>query len=62
MSVSPGYYEWFDRPLSARALRDEWLTECIGRVQSESRGIYGVRRVHAELVLGLDTLLGVSAP
>ena len=60
VSVS-GYYEWFDRPLSARALRDVWLTECIGRVHSESRGIYGVRRVHAELVLGLDITVGREA-
>jgi putative transposase len=60
VSVS-GYYEWFDRPPSARALRDAWLTECIGRVHSESRGIYGVRRVHAELVLGLDIAVGREA-
>jgi putative transposase len=60
VSVS-GYYEWFDRPPSARALRDVWLTECIGRVHSESRGIYGVRRVHAELVLGLDIAVGREA-
>jgi putative transposase len=60
VSVS-GYYEWFDRPPSARALRDVWLTECIGRVHSESRGIYGVRRVHAELVLGLNIAVGREA-
>ena len=35
--------------------------ECIGRVHSESRGIYGVRRVHAELVLGLDITVGREA-
>ncbi len=60
VSVS-GYYGWFDRPLSARALRDVWLTECIARVHSESRGICGVRRVHAELVLGLDITVGREA-
>lgn len=60
VSVS-GYYEWLDRPPSARALRDVWLTECIGRVHSDSRGVYGVRRVHAELVLGLDIVVGREA-
>ena len=60
VSVS-GYYEWLDRPLSARALRDVWLTECITRVHHESRGIYGVRRVHAELVLGHEVAVGREA-
>ena len=60
VSVS-GYYEWFDHPLSARALRDVWLTACMVRVHGESRGIYGVRRVHAELVLGLDIAVGREA-
>ena len=60
VSVS-GYYEWLDRPPSARALRDAWLTECITRVHHESRGIYGVRRVHAELVLGHEVAVGREA-
>ncbi len=60
VSVS-GYYEWLDRPPSARALRDAWLTECITRVHHESRGTYGVRRVHAELVLGHEVAVGREA-
>jgi putative transposase len=60
VSVS-GYYEWLDRPPSVRALRDAWLTECITRVHHESRGIYGVRRVHAELVLGHEVAVGREA-
>ncbi len=60
VSVS-GYYEWLNRAPSARALRHAWLTELIIRVHSESRGIYGVRRVHAELTLGLGLSVGRQA-
>jgi transposase InsO family protein len=38
--------------MSSRALRHEWLSAQIRQVHKESRGTYGVRRVHAELVLG----------
>ena len=51
VSVS-GYYEWLNRAPSARSLRHAWLTELIVRAHAESRGTYGVRRVHAELKLG----------
>jgi putative transposase len=47
-----GYYHWRDRPASARSLRHAWLTEIITAVHSASRGVYGARRVHAELTLG----------
>jgi transposase InsO family protein len=60
VSVS-GYYEWLNRAPSARALRHAWLTDLIIRVHSESRGIYGVRRVHAELTLGLGVAVGRQA-
>ena len=60
VSVS-GYYEWLNRGPSARALKHAWLTELIIRVHSESRGIYGVRRVHAELTLGLGISVGRQA-
>ena len=53
-----GYYDWRKRPLSARALRDAWLTELIRQIHTESRGTYGVRRVHAELVLGRGIAVG----
>jgi len=60
VSVS-GYYEWLNRTPSARALRHAWLTEEIKRVHAESRGIYGVRRVHAELTLGHGISVGRQA-
>jgi len=60
VSVS-GYYEWLNRPPSARALRHGWLTERIGYVHRESRGTYGVRRVHAELTLGHGIAVGREA-
>jgi putative transposase len=47
-----GYYEWKDRPLSAREQDDELLKH-IKRVHADSRGSYGSPRVHAELTLGL---------
>ncbi len=56
-----GYYEWLTRGPSARALRHAWLTELIIRTHTESRGIYGVRRVHAELTLGLGISVGRQA-
>jgi len=52
-----GYYAWRKRPRSARAIRHVWLTDRIRAVHAASRGTYGARRVHAELVLGQ----GISA-
>ena len=60
VSVS-GYYEWRDRPPSARALRHMWLTEQIKRVHAESCGTYGARRVHADLTLGHGIAVGRQA-
>lgn len=56
-----GYYEWRDRPPSARALRHAWLTEQIQAVHVISRGTYGARRIHAELTLGLGIPAGRAA-
>jgi transposase InsO family protein len=56
-----GYYAWRKRPLSARAIRDAWLTDRIRQVHQASRGIYGARRVHAELVLGQGIRVGHQA-
>jgi transposase InsO family protein len=53
-----GCYEWRRRPPSARAVRHAWLTEQIRAVHIASRGTYGVRRVHAELTLGLGLRVG----
>ena len=60
VSVS-GYYEWRNRPPSPRSLRHAWLTELILRVHVDSRGIYGIRRVHAELTLGHGISVGREA-
>jgi transposase InsO family protein len=56
-----GYYEWRGRPPSARALRHAWLTEQIQAVHVMSRGVYGARRIHAELTLGLGITAGRAA-
>ena len=44
-----GYYAWCKRPLSARRRRDAQLLERIAKIHAESRGTYGVPRIHAEL-------------
>ena len=56
-----GYYAWRKRPLSARAIRHAWLTDCIRRAHQTSRGTYGARRVHADLVLGQGIHVGHQA-
>ncbi len=47
-----GYYDWRDRPPSARAVGDTALTETITAAHAASYGTYGARRIHAELRLG----------
>lgn len=50
LAVSPsGYYAWRQRPTSARARQDAALTERIRALHGQSRGTYGVPRVHADL-------------
>jgi putative transposase len=56
-----GYYAWRDRPLSARAVRHAWLTDEIRRIHNESRDTYGALRVHAELTLGREVVVGHCA-
>ena len=49
-----GYYDWrerLERP-ARRTVFDEFLTEQIREIHTQSRGTYGSPRVHAELVLG----------
>lgn len=53
-----GYYAWRSRPPSAQEVRHAWLTEQIKAVHTASRGTYGIRRVHAELTLGLGLQVG----
>ena len=45
-----GYYDWCSRPESARSLRDRLLGKLINQLHLESRGVYGARRLHRELL------------
>jgi putative transposase len=56
-----GYYFWRDRPPSVRAVRHAWLSEQIEAVHTVSKGVYGARRIHAELTLGLGIQVGHNA-
>jgi len=47
-----GFYAWASRAPSDRVLSDEWLVEKIKTICAETRGVYGSRRVVAELTLG----------
>lgn len=53
-----GYRAWRDRPLSQRGVPHAMLTETIANIHRASRGCYGVRRIHAELVHGLGISVG----
>ena len=44
-----GYWAWLDREPSARARRDTELLERIAAVHKQSRGTYGVPRIHDQL-------------
>jgi hypothetical protein len=44
-----GFYAWSNRPPSSRELRDRELMRLIERIHRDSRGTYGVPRIHAEL-------------
>ncbi|MFI1517806.1 IS3 family transposase [Kitasatospora cineracea] len=47
-----GFYAWRGRAPSVRSVRHAWLTDVIQAVHSASHGVYGSRRIHAELRLG----------
>ncbi len=47
-----GYHGWESRAPSDRALSDAWLTSRITEIHERARGVYGSRRVQAELRLG----------
>jgi putative transposase len=53
-----GFYEWRRRGPSARDVADAHLLDLIIDVHARARGVYGSRRVHAELVLGRRTPVG----
>lgn len=47
------YYKHKRKPTTATQLRRQWLTGLIREIHVASRGTYGYRRVHAELILGM---------
>src|SRR5271157_1745556 len=47
-----GFYVWTTRRPSARALEDAQLGASIQYIHGQSRGTYGLPRVHAELLAG----------
>ena len=53
-----GFYEWAGRGPSSRDVADVYLVQAIRTIHADSRQTYGVRRVHAELRLGLGLRCG----
>lgn len=53
-----GFYDWARRAPSDRALSDAWLLERIKAIHIANRGVYGARRVHAELRLAEGVRVG----
>lgn len=53
-----GYYEHRKRAPSERSIRHAMLTDLITQIHVESHGIYGGRRIHAELTLGRGVVVG----
>ena len=53
-----GFWKWEHRPPSARELSDAWLTEKITEIHVANRGVYGARRIHAELRMAHDIRVG----
>ena len=47
-----GLHAWRGRAPSARSVRHAWLTDLIRQAHVASNGVYGSRRVRAELMLG----------
>jgi putative transposase len=52
------FHNWARRAPSDRTLQDAWLTEKIKQIHEQSRGVYGVPRMQAELRLGHDIRVG----
>jgi putative transposase len=52
------FHNWERRAPSDRALQDAWLIEKIKQIHAQSRGTYGVPRIHAELRLEHDIRVG----
>ena len=50
LPIAPStFYAARNRPQSARAVRDEELKPVIARVHKENYGVYGIRKMHAQL-------------
>ena len=45
-----GFHAQRHRAPSERTVRHAWLTDLIRQVHADFRGVYGARRVHAELI------------
>jgi putative transposase len=56
-----GYYVWRKRIPSGRSVRHAWLTDMIRQIHTASTGVYGSRRIHAELRLGRGIVVGHGA-
>jgi transposase-like protein len=56
-----GYYVWRKRIPSARSVRHTWRTDMIRQIHTASTGVYGSRRIHAELRLGRGIVVGHGA-
>ena len=52
-----GFHAWERRAPSDRELSDAWLTSRITEIHGNARGVYGSRRVQAELRLGQDIVV-----
>jgi putative transposase len=53
-----GFWQWERRAPSQRQLSDAWLTEKIREIHTANRGVYGARRIHAELRMSRDIRVG----
>ena len=51
------YYAWAGRPMSAHEVEDRDLTRLIKEIHAANRRVYGTPRIHAELRIGIRTLL-----
>lgn len=51
-----GYYDWVDRPESARSQRHRLITEKIRHYHQASRETYGSPRIHADLIASGETV------
>jgi putative transposase len=52
------FHRFERRPPSERALQDAWLTDKIAAIHTRARGVYGARRIHAELRLAHGVNVG----